>query len=129
MATKNMSYDHPAYTSVGSLTTGNLTGASGAGQKYAAFTSMLIKSITLKPTTAGTSADAASFLQISGTATTTTALNTFGSGATGFVNTVLTTNSLMIQGDTFWVQKGTDATGVQVGMIEYVVQPLANVTA
>ena len=138
MATKNMSYDHAAYTSVRNLPvigiTAGLSGSGGTGIKYCAFTSQLVKSVTLKPTTAGTSADVVSLIQVSGTTTTTTALTTVGSGATTFVNVAPTsgTSSLgnaLIQGDTYYVVKGTDATLVLIGEIEVVTQPLANVTA
>lgn len=128
MATKSMAYDHPAYTAVYSDHTGQLSGSAGVGTKAAAFTNLLIKSITLKPTTAGTSNDVFSFLSISGTTTTTTALCTFGSGVTTFTNVALTTNNNLLQGDTWWVQKGTDATGTYIGMFEWTIVPGANVT-
>lgn len=135
MSTKSMSYDHPAYTAVHSESFAIATG-SGTAQvpKFIAFTSLLVKSVTLKPTTAGTSNDVSSLISISGTTTTTTALSTFGSGVTTFLNAAPAsgTSSLgaaLIQGDTFYVVKGTDATLVLAGAIEYVVAPLANVTA
>lgn len=128
MATTNMSYDHPAYTAVYGLPTGQINGNAGASTKFAAFTSMLIKSVTLKPTTAGSSNDVFSFVQISGTTTTTANLGTFGSAATAFQNLVSTSAIVLAQGDTGYVQKGTDSTGTYVGMIEYKIQPFANVT-
>lgn len=137
MATKNMAYDHPAYTSVRNLPvigiTAGLSGSGGTGVKYCSFTQQLIKSVTLKPTTAGTSNDVSSLIQISGTTTTTTALATIGSGATAVVNAAPTSGTAslgnaMIQGDTYYVVKGTDATLVLIGEIEVATQPLANVT-
>ena len=138
MATKSFAYDHPAYTGVRNLPvigiTAGLSGSAGAGIKYCSFTSQMVKSVTLKPTTAGTSNDVVSLLQISGTTTTTTALATIGSGATTFLNVAPAsgTSSLgaaMIQGDTYYVQKGTDATLVLIGEIEVVTTPASNVTA
>jgi hypothetical protein len=130
MATKNMAYDHPAYTSVHN---DSFAIASGSGSqsvpKFIAYTSMIVKSVTLKPTTASTSADVASLIQISGTTTTTYGLGTTGSAATVFSNYLPGSAANLIQGDTYYVVKGTDATLVLAGVIETVVTPLANVTS
>ncbi len=126
MATKNMGYDHPAYLAVSS--DNSMVSGSGGATKFVAFTAGIVKSVTLKPTTAGTSNDISSFIQISGTTTTTTALATFGSGVVTFTNVALATQPVLAQGDTYYVVKGTDATAVIAASIERVVQPLANVT-
>lgn len=128
MATKSMGYDNPAYLSVHQDGSQIAAGSGTTGTKYVAFTSMVVKSVTLKPTTAGTSNDISSFIQISGTTTTTTALATFGSAATAFQNIALATQPTLAQGDTYYVVKGTDATLALTCSIERVVQPLANVT-
>lgn len=129
MATKSMSYDHPAYTSVRNLTIGTTAATAAAvGTKYAAFTNQILKSVTIKPTTAPTASDVIQFLQVSGTTTTTTALTTFGSGATTFVNVALATQPVLLQGDTYWVQKGADTAGTYCGELEVVTQPGATVT-
>lgn len=127
MATKNMGYDNPAYLAV-HQDVSSISG-SGGNTKFVAFTNMIVKSVTLKPTTAGTSNDISSFIQISGTTTTTTALATFGSGVATFTNVALATQPILAQGDTYYVVKGTDATAVISASIERVIQPLANVTA
>jgi len=127
MSTKSMSYDHPTYTAVDSFD-GSATGNAGTTTKFVAFTAMLIKSATLKPTTAGTSNDVSSFIQISGTTTTTTAIATFGSGATTFTNVAFATAPSLAQGDTFYVVKGTDATAVISASLERLVTPGASVT-
>jgi hypothetical protein len=126
MATKNMGYDHPAYLAV-NADLSQITGSGGA-TKFVAFTNMIVKSVTLKAVTAGTSNDVSSFIQISGTTTTTTALATIGSGVTTFTNVALATQPVLAQGDTYYVVKGTDATAVISAAIERVIQPLANVT-
>lgn len=129
MAVKSMGYDHPTYTAVNHENVGPITGNAGTSQKCVAFTSMIMKSVTLKPTVAGTSADVSSFIQISGTTTTTTALSTIGSGATAFVNVPFAApQPVLAQGDTYYVVKGTDATLNLAAAFEEVVQPLANVT-
>jgi hypothetical protein len=133
MATQSMGYDNPAYLARSPLevvtAAATLTGASTAGLKHIAWTNFLLKSVIMKPSTAGTSNDIVNLLNISGTTTTTTALGTFGSGATAFQSLpVPGTAQLQLQGDTFWVQKGTDATVAYNGAIEQLVQPLANVT-
>jgi hypothetical protein len=131
MATKNMAYDHPAYTSVQH---GSFAIAAGSGSpsvpKFLAFTSLVVKSVTLKPNTGAlsTSADIASLIQISGTTTTTYGLGTTGSAATVFANYLPGSAANLLQGDTYYVVKGTDATLALTGVIETVVSPLANVT-
>ena len=130
MATMNMAYDHPAYLARHTLSGGQVNGAAGVSTKFCAWTNLLIKSATFRPTTAGTSADVVNLVNISGTTTTTTALGTIGSGATAFSNLpVPAANQIQLQGDIFYFQKGTDATGTYAGVtLEALVQPLANVT-
>lgn len=130
MATKNMGYDSPVYQAVMGLPTGQMNGASGVSTKYAAFTALTIKSVTLQATTAGTASDNVMVMKVSGTATTTTTYGTNGSGSTGgnFTPALAANQVSCLQNDIFFVQKGAEATGTYVGMIEYVVNPLANVT-
>lgn len=128
MAVKSMGYDNPAYLAVHQDGSQIAAGSGATGTKYVAFTAGIIKSVTLKPIVAGTSNDVSSFIQISGTTTTTTALATFGSAATTFQNIALATQPVLAQGDTYYVVKGTDATLTLSASIERVVQPLANVT-
>ncbi len=129
MTTKNMAYDHPAYTSVHNDSFAIAAGSGTASvPKFIAFTSMTVKSVTLKPQVASTSADVASLIQISGTTTTTYGLGTTGSAATVFSNYLPASAVNLIQGDTYYVVKGTDATLTLAGVMETVVTPLANVT-
>lgn len=132
MATKQQAYDHPLYQAVGSTPTGQMNGSAGTSTKFAAFLDMKIKSITLRATTAGTSADVVSLVNVSGTTTTTTAYGTIGSGAaTTGVNltpSAATSQVSLSQGDLWYVQKGTDATATYVGAVEYVINPSANPT-
>ena len=158
MATKSMGYDHAAYLAVlqqpalsvaGTGITGNGTNT----QKYVAFTSMLIKSITALSTVLGTSADTCLLFRITNNGTTAvstvTATYTFGTvlaSAAYYGNAVLntasavstsaaTSNTLtigaspaLLQGDTWYVQKGTDATATVVYAVEQAILPLANVS-
>src|SRR5215831_4207833 len=112
MATKNFAYDHPAYVAVASKDFAIAAGSGSASvPKFVAFTGLIAKSVTLKPMASGTSNDISSFIVISGTTTTTTALATIGSGVTTFTNVALpSTATNLLQGDTFYVVKGTDAT-------------------
>ena len=131
MATKNQAYDHPAYLAGLTVPTGQVNGASGVSTKFTAFTSLTVKSVTLYPTTAGTSSDNMMIMKLSGTTTTTTTYGTFGSGGAVFQNltpAVATNQVSAIQGDVLWLQKGADATGTYVGALELVVAPLANIT-
>lgn len=135
MATKSMSYDHPAYTAVYAVPTGQMNGASGTSTKMAAWSALTVKSVTLAATTVNTSADVVNLLVVrtgagTNTTTSTTAYGTFGSGAfsANFTPALATNQVALNQGDTWWVQKGADATGTYVGMVELVTTPLANVT-
>jgi hypothetical protein len=137
VSSKSMSYDHPAYTSVATKPIAIAAGSGAASSKFVAFAAKLVKSVTLKPTTAGTSGDIQSLIQISGTTTTTVALGTIGSGvttATQYQPTAAQNQAgtpylaSLNQGDTYYVVKGTDATMVLAGELEEVILPGANVT-
>lgn len=158
MATKSMSYDHAAYLAVYSQPALSVagTGITGSGtntQKYAAFTSLLVKSLTAIATVLSTSTDNALLFRITNNGTTAvntvTATYTFGVGigsAAYFGNSVLNTASavstsaattqtltvgsspVLIQGDQWYVQKGTDATTTLAYAVELAILPLANVS-
>jgi hypothetical protein len=132
MAQKQQAYDHPMYLAVLPVATGQVNGNAGTSTKFAAFLDMKIKSIALRATTAGTSADVVNIVQVSGTTTTTTAYGTIGSGAaTSGVSLTPATAASQVsvsQGDLWYVQKGTDATATYVGMVEAVINPSANPT-
>jgi hypothetical protein len=154
-----MSYDHAAYLAVLKQpvvqTTGALiTGSATNSQKYSAFTSMLVKSITTYASVLSTSIDTP-LLLLRVTNNGTTAINTvtctytmstpLGSAAY-FANSVLNTASavstsaattqaftlsgspVLNQGDLWFIQKGTDATCTVAYDVELAIVPLANVT-
>lgn len=126
MATKNMSYDNPAYQAVAQTPVGTLSGAAGVTQRFAAVTTTLIKSINVTYVTAGTVADAKTLLVVSqGTSTTTTVLHT-RTAATGVVTTTRT--DTLSAGDVAYVLKGADATEVSAVTLETVILPGASVT-
>lgn len=159
MATKSMGYDHAAYLAVLqqpalSIAGTGITGSATNTQKYVAFTSMLIKSITALSTVLGTSADTCLLFRITNNGTnavnTVTATYTMGTAlasaayygnatlvsSTSVSTSAATSNTLVIgsspallQGDTWYVQKGTDATATVVYSVEQQILPLANVTA
>lgn len=126
MATKSMAYDAPAYQAVMPLGF-SLTGNAGATAKFAAFTDTLVKSFTVKATTAGTSNDVVTAYKYSGTATTTHVLTTIGSGVVTGTNVVSTFT--LAQGDAIGIVKGTDATAVYGVGVELALVPGATVTA
>ena len=130
MATKNMSYDHPAYTTVRSAAFAISAGAAAQSvPKYLAFTNEIVKSVTVKSTTTGSASDVLSLIQISGTTTTTYGLGTYGSAATAFANYLPGSACNLIQGDTCYVVNGADTQVVFAGNMEVITAPLANVTA
>ena len=136
MATKSFSYDHPSYQAVYSAP---VTAVAGASQLYpfVAFTNMLVRSITIKGITAGTSTGDVFTLTLRSAAsgTLTNILGTYGSAAVNGTNfsgtSLLGTSSFitMAQGDCVAVAKGTDATAVYVVAFEYVIVPAATVTS
>ena len=132
MAQKQQAYDHPLYLAVLPVGTGVITGAAGQSTKFAAFLDMKIKSVTLRSTTAGTSADTVNIVSVSGTTTTTTAYGTATTTSANlgqnFTPASPTSQVSLAQGDLWYVQKGTDATVSYVGMVECVVNPSANPT-
>ena len=133
MSTRNMAYDHAAYTVplVHSVTTtaGNAT-VSG---RFVAFTDVILKSATVAVVTAGTSAttgNGLTFKTITGQGTATTSI---GSVALNTLTAATSTNiSLggvaLAQGESLTITNGTDATGVAAVAIEYLVKPGASVT-
>ncbi len=124
MATKSMAYDNAAYEAV-ILTGGILTGASGRAG-YAAFTTVLLKSVQVASVTAGTAADAKTLMIIrQSTATTTTALRT-DTAAVNSINYAQT--STLSAGDSVYVVKGADLTELAVVGFELVIAPGSNVT-
>jgi hypothetical protein len=154
---KSMSYDHAAYLAVYqqpalSVAGTGITGSGTNTQKYAAFTSLLVKSITAVSTVLGTSADSVLLFRITNNGTTAvntvTATYTYGTvlaSAAYFGNVTLntasavgtsaaTSNTLtiggspaLLQGDQWYLQKGTDATCTNVYAVEMAIVPLANV--
>jgi hypothetical protein len=127
--TKNYAYDNPNYTAIDTKDIPEFTGSAATSQKFTTFTSsILLKSILLKPTVAGSSADVSSLIavNVSGTTTTTStvALSTFGSGVTAPSAAVAVggTNSpaglTFNAGDYFYVVKGTDGTLKLMGQAE-----------
>lgn len=125
MATKDMAYDHPAYQVVMPLGF-HLTGSGGTG-KFAAWSTMLVKSYQVTPFTAGTSNDVVTVYKLSGTTTTTHAIATFGSGSQTTQNVVGTFT--LAKGDAISIVKGTDATAVLAAGIELAIVPTSVVTS
>lgn len=130
MATKNMAYDHPAYTVPVVYSGVTVAGANGVSPKFAAYTAQKIMSVTLGVYIASTAAGSQPLLYTkSGTATATTTLTALTSAATATINNAPTTPVVLAQGDQFWVTHGTDATAVLAVAIETLVIPGSNVTA
>lgn len=132
MAQKQLAYDDATYLAIQGCPTGQINGSAGQSTKFAAFLDMKIKSVTLRSTTAGTSADVINIVAVSGTTTTTTAYGTATSTSANlgqnFTPALPASQVSVSQGDLWYVQKGTDATATYVGMVEYTVNPSANPT-
>jgi len=134
MASKSMSYDHPAYTAVisANLSPG-AAGASNQSGRFVAWTAMAIKSVSVITTVSGTSTTHIQRLLLyrgGGTSTETTVLMTLGSASLGTAvgNFAATSTMTLAQGDSVSLLQGTDATIVAQASLELVIQPGANVT-
>ena len=133
MSTRSMSYDHPAYLAVLPVALGrNTAGASAVSNRFVAFTTTLVKSMSSIAVTSGTSTThimRSIVLRNGGTSTETAVLYTLGSAAlstgVGYVATTLT----LFQGDAVAVLGGSDATMVAEHSLEMLILPGANVTA
>lgn len=127
MATQTLRYDHPAYTIPYVFSGLTAAGANGVSTKFAAFTAMKIKSVTMGLVIASTAAGSQPLLYTkSGTATATATLTVLTSGASAAINNAVSIS--LAQGDQFWVAHGTDATTAVAVAIEAVVTPGANIT-
>ena len=114
MAKIDQAYDHPAYR-VREALTASLAAGSGTVARFAAFTNMRAKSITIIPSTAGTSADTTIVRSIDGTTTTALATITITSGQTAGTNVELSTaatHGTFGTNGLLTITKGTDATVV-----------------
>jgi hypothetical protein len=130
--TKNMAYDHPAYTSVHFFGGINAAGASAKSCRFAAFTAMTPKSLTATVVVAGTGTGNATLnlvkIAAGGTAITTLGpLITMSTSAAGVTTNVVQTGAI-VAGDDVYVQHGADATGVFTIGLELVITPGGSVS-
>lgn len=136
MATRNFSYDHPAYLVPVTKTATIAAGSAAHSAKFVAFTAMLMKSATIMVQTAGTTtaagANTYTFNKISGT--TTTSVGFSGNLGTTVAYTVGTNvvlgggTATLAQGEMLSAVRGTDATAVAEITYEFLLVPGANLT-
>ncbi len=137
MATKSMAYDHPAYLVPQTYTGEIIATASAKTARFAAFTALQLKSITVTVVTAGGTANTIDLIRqaTGGTALTTMATisNVIGTSVGGVTTYAVMTHASagsLAQGDVLYATKGSaDGTGVYAVAVEYVVTPGASVTA
>jgi len=128
MSTVNMAYDHPAY--LARITAGGSVGQSGS-YRYAAFTTMLLKSVQLAGNIAQATANTYVVYVMAQGGTSTATLGTWTATANNMAQTtnIVATNTLSA-GDSVSVTGGAaDATGVIAVGLELEIQPRASVTA
>lgn len=116
---KAMAYDHPAYRVPVFLGAAAAAGASSTPIRFACFTAMIAKSVTVTPLVAGTGTGNCTVqvekIASGGTAITTLATIVMGTTAAGITtNVALNTNanSTYAAGDVLRVSNGADATSV-----------------
>src|ERR1035437_5989825 len=137
MAVMQHAYDDPAYRSPVVQSFDLAASSAATGEKFVAFTTIPLKSMTSWAAIMGTGAAATtsgpiiSAIKISGTNTTTLVTHTWGSGnlvgtMTGLY-TAIAVNTLA-QGDVVYCQKGTDGTLVGSAVFEMYIAPGANLT-
>ena len=132
MAVTNMSYDHPNYLQPLIIPGLNAAGASAKTCRFAAFTTLLPKSLQATVVTAGTGTGNCTLNVVKiaqgGTAITTLgALITMSTNAAGYTTNVVCTGTISA-GDEVYVQHGADATSVFTLGLEVRIAPGANVT-
>lgn len=155
MTTKSFAYDHVDYLVRSQhQPAAQVAGASKTYDKFCAFTAMQVYSIGATCVTAGTSTytawngtatvtttgtgDTLTGFKVSGTATSTYGPYALDAAAgafrriqifqTGVGSATSDGGVSLAQGDLFFVQRGTDATAVQVPCIEYALQPGASIS-
>ena len=154
MTIKSMYYDHPAYVArMQYQPSQKAAGASQVYDKFCAFTALNVYSIGATSVTVGTStytawngtatgtytaADSIVAYKVSGTTTSTYgpyaldgAVGSFRRiqlSGTGVGSSTADGGVQMLQGDTFYVQRGTDASAVQIPCMEYGIAALANIS-
>ena len=131
MATRSMSYDHPAYlTPLVSSADIPATTVAQAG-RFAAWTTMIAKAAQVSVMVAGTDTVIPTlvFRKINGTSTTVIGSSNISTNAIGYTTNVLFTNGTFAQGDIFVAVKGADATAVFAVGVEWRVSAGANITA
>lgn len=126
MSKQSFNYEDAVYRAR-ELVNARLTG-SGAATTVAGFTNMKLKSVTLKPVTAGTSNDVTTILVVDGTTTTTFATATLGSGGTSGTNVTRAAGPVSFGTNGYVsITKGTDATLVLAVGAEVQILPGADV--
>ena len=135
MATKNMAYDHPTYTTPVIIPGEIAAAVSSKSARFAAFTALTFKSVNATVITAGGTANVINVVRqaAGGTALTTLAsiANVIGTSVGGVTTNALMTSTVgnMVQGDVVWAEKGSaDGVGVYGISFEYVVVPGASIT-
>jgi len=135
-----MSYDHPTYTTPYVVGYETVAGASAVVGKFVAFTSMLIKSATVTPTTTGTLTAAGNntltFSIITNNGTTTTSVGFVDLASLGTSQVMQTGTNFVLGGGTCTLtvgqmlvaKRGTDATQKEAITYEFLIAPGANVT-
>lgn len=135
MATRSEAYDGVPYRTPIISSSVNAAGASAVQGRFAAFTAMLAKSMTIYTVTAGTGTGNGT-VSLCRIATGGTAITTLGSVVMGTSSIGVGTNVAIAAGsqtitqlDEVYVQGGADATGVWAVSLELYVTPGANLTA
>lgn len=143
VSTKQQAYDDVAYRTPIIFSSNVPATLNSPSQKFLAYTTMLIKSFTVMCTAMGTcgGSDIANgslyaVKIISGTATQTYGVNTWGTVGAGFTNGTFTatqtlwptTAGTLNAGDVLYAQKGTDSTLQAICTFEMYVSPGASLT-
>lgn len=155
MTTKSMAYDNAAYEARwGVCPSAQVAGASKTYDKFVAFTNMHVFSIGATCVTAGTSSytawngtatvtttgtgDTITGFKVSGTTTSTYGPYALDAAAGGFRRIQISGTGAgsstadggvaLLQGDYFYLQRGTDTTAVQLPVIEVGIDPNASIS-
>jgi hypothetical protein len=132
MANKSMRYDHPAYTAPQTLT-GTIAAAANSQWKFPAWTTMVVKSMTISSLVSGTGAGTEVFVlqrvQLDPTlGTATTSIAALATNTAAMYSKHVQGTYTFTQGELICITKGADATSQYAVSVEAYLDPGANVT-
>ncbi len=130
MATTQLAYDHPAYTSRVASSHTTTAGNGTVSGRFAAFTAMIARSAQVTVVTAGTGTGNCTIQisKVTGVTTSSLASVVLGTSGIGVTTNLSLASTALAQGDLLIANNGADTVGVSAVCYELSVTPGASVT-